>query len=141
MPRLRSRPDERNPDTIFLFSLLIFAAVAQVANGAAPDSVEALLPTWAAVLWGVSLALSGALVLWGTIRRDAERGEGVELVGRSIFGPIAASYGVALIFHQTSATGSLLAAAPFFGISATCFWRIVQIVHRRQRTLRTARGR
>lgn len=141
MPRLRSRPDERNPDTVFLFGLCILAGAGQAAAGAPPGSVEALLPPWAALGWGLTLMLGGLLVLWGTLDRNAERGEAVELVGRALFGPLALSYGVALLGHQSrqGVESALLAAAPFVGFSLTCLWRAFQIVRRRNRAVARTR--
>lgn len=131
----------RNPDTVFLFGLCIFAGFAQVAAGTPPGSVEDLLPTWAALLWAAALVLAGIVVLVGTLHKNAERGERIELVGRAVFGPFALSYAVAIYAAQTSPGVALLAAAPFVGFGIACLWRGAQIIRRIQQAVRSTRGR
>lgn len=129
------RKRQRNPDTIFLFGLCVFAGLAQVAAGTPPGSIEDLLPTWAALLWGTVLVGAGIVVLVGTLHKSIEKGDRIDLVGRAIFGPFALSYAVAIYAAQSSPGVALLAAAPFVGFGCACLWRGVQIVLRTQRAL------
>lgn len=130
MEPLAPPPASRNPDTIYLFALCLFAGTVQLASRNEPGSVATLVPTWMAIAWAILLIVGALLVLTGALWPTAT-GPLIEVVGRCIFGPAALMYAVAIYAAAgTEPLTALLATAPFIGFSIACLARAGQIVHR-----------
>lgn len=119
-------PLARHPDTVFIIGLCLFAGGAQLAAGTEPGTVSDLVPKWISLAWAVLLTTGSVIILVGVFWRSRLTGVLIEAVGRTIFGPTAVAYGVAIIAAVGDASG-LLAAAPLFGFGLAALWRVAQI--------------
>lgn len=54
-----------DPRAVFILAVSVFAGLTALALKVAPQSLEALLPTWGLITWGVSLTIGSALTLIG----------------------------------------------------------------------------
>lgn len=142
MPHLIS--DVRNPDTLYILSLLLLAGVGQLASGAESNSVEELVPEWLLTGWAVILILGAGISLLGLLWPGRLTGLSIEVVGRSMLGPAALAYGVAVA--SVGGFDAALIVALLLGLAAASMWRVHQIRKRLVRlrhdmtALRRARG-
>lgn len=135
-------PATRNPDTVFLIALCLVAGLSQVLSGTEPGTVDALVPTWMALTWGIALIVGATLILVGVFWPQQGTGQLIELVGRSIYGPAALAYAVAI--YAAADKGFMVAAlgaAPFVGFAVACLVRVWQIVRRAEHSLKQMRER
>lgn len=129
MPHLIS--DARNPDTLFLLSLLLLAGIGQLASGAESNTLEALLPPWLLLAWSLLLIAGSSVSLTGLMCRSRLTGLSIEVVGRSMLGPASGAYGVAVAV--VGGWDAALVVALLMGLTAASLWRVRQIVKRLHR--------
>lgn len=58
-----------DPRAVFILGLSVFSGITALALDAAPDSLNAQIPGWAVVVWGVLLALGSLVTLLGMWRQ------------------------------------------------------------------------
>ena len=89
----------------------------------AAQSIEALLPMWVGITWGLSLLGGCALGLAGSYwpRKSYATALTVERIGLSICGPAGVLYGGAIVLAL--GLDGLIAAALIFGFGAACISR------------------
>jgi hypothetical protein len=58
-----------DPRAVFILALSVFSGITALALQVAPDSLNALLPTWAVVAWGGLLSGGSAVTLVGMLRQ------------------------------------------------------------------------
>lgn len=113
-----------DPRAVFILALSVFSGLGALAVKAAPASLEAVLPRWGVILWGVMLVVGSALTLLGMARQTIN-GVIIEQVGSVTVGVVTVFYAVlALVVVGADAltpVGIILA----WGIS--CFARWVQL--------------
>lgn len=56
-----------DPRAVFILALSVFTGITALALKAAPESLDAVLPRWGVMAWGVLLVLGSALALTGMI--------------------------------------------------------------------------
>ena len=115
----------RNPDTVFLLTLLLVAGLGQLASGSESDSVSALVPHWVAIGWGVILTTGAGVTLAGVLWRSRLTGLMVEAAGRIMLGPACLAYAVAIV--EAAAWNGALPAGLCLALAASSVWRLVQI--------------
>lgn len=113
-----------DPRAVFILSLAIVAALPLIITGARPESIEALLPRWAVVLWGISLLAGAAVTLAGMSRQTVD-GIITEQVGSVLTGFATIIYGVTLF--SVGEVEALLTCSFVWGFGISCFWRWAQL--------------
>lgn len=84
-----------DPRAIFILAMSVFVGFTALALDAAPASMNAILPRWGVLTWGVVLALGSALALFGMALQTVN-GIIVEQIG-------SVTVGAATIFYSTLA--------------------------------------
>lgn len=69
-----------DPRAVFILMLSVFVGITALAVETAPDTLEALLPTWGVNLWDATLVVGSATTLLGMVRHN-ETGVIVEQIG------------------------------------------------------------
>lgn len=80
-----------DPRVVFILALSVFGGLGALALNAAPESLEAVLPSWAVVTWGILLVLGSALALIGILIKT-NIGVLIEQVGSVIVGVTTVYY-------------------------------------------------
>ena len=84
-----------DPRAVFVLALSVFSGITALALQVAPESLEALLPRWGIVVWGLILALGSAITLLGMLFQSVN-GIITEQIGNAMVG-------AATIFYATIA--------------------------------------
>ena len=126
-PQDRGIKNSRHPDEIFLLLLCMFAGAGLVFGDApAPDSVEASLPPWAVVGWGIGLLVGPLVTLLGILwQRDRHDGILIEQVGQVITGGSALVYAAILLVALWPA--GFVAGCIILAFGGARFWRWWQL--------------
>lgn len=124
-----------DPRAVFVLALSVFSGLTSLAVEAAPDTLEAVLPHWAVIFWGVCLCLGSAVTLGGMARQTIN-GIVTEQVGSVMVG-VAALFYSAVAFKFVGADGLLsLGIIAGWGVACLIRWLQLQILinsaHRRQ---------
>lgn len=82
-----------DPRAIFILALSIFGGLAAIALDAAPQTLNAILPHWGVLSWGIFLTAGSALTLIGMAYQNLN-GVIVEQVGSVIVGAATLFYSV-----------------------------------------------
>lgn len=69
-----------DPRAVFILALSVFSGLTVLALGAAPRSLDELLPEWGVTLWSLGLTIGSGVTLWG-IARQTINGILLEQVG------------------------------------------------------------
>lgn len=113
-----------DPRAVFILVLSVFSALIALAVDAAPATLQAVLPQWAVITWGIMLAL-GSVITLGGMAFQSLNGILFEQVGSVIVGAVTLFYSsVAFLIIGDDAlqpVGIILA----WGIS--CFVRWIQL--------------
>jgi hypothetical protein len=129
-----SRANSRHPDELFLLFLCLVSGITIVFGDVPPpDSIEAALPRWAAIAWGIGLLLGPLTTLIGIFwpqRFKQTDGLIVEQVGQMVTGVIAIFYGTILLIAAWPA--AIVAGGITIAFGFARLWRWYQI----QRILR-----
>jgi hypothetical protein len=80
-----------DPRAVFILALSVFSGLTAVALGAAPDTLESLLPEWAVLAWGILLTVGSAITLTGMAFQSLN-GILIEQIGSVIVGAAALYY-------------------------------------------------
>lgn len=116
-----------DPRAVFILALSVFSGATSLALEAAPDSLHAVLPTWAVIFWGVLLVVGSATTLAGMAFQSIN-GIIAEQVGSVTVGMTTIFYScIAFYFVGTSAlssVGIILA----WGLACLIRWLQLQIL-------------
>lgn len=82
-----------DPRVIFILALSAFGGIGALAIDQGPGTLEALLPRWGVLLWGVFLVLGSALALIG-ISRNTLNGILIEQFGSAVVGITTVYYSI-----------------------------------------------
>jgi hypothetical protein len=131
--RARRHALSAHPWAVWVCALCLLNGIPLLLGAAPPDSIEATLPPWGRIAWGVVLTVGSAAVLagmfWPGSDTDALL---VELVGMLAVGVGCVVYASALLTLDGSpAPRSGVAIIGGFGVA--CLWRVWAA----ERTLRT----
>lgn len=127
-----------DPRAIFILALSVFSGATALALQAAPQSLEALLPRWAVVAWGVLLVVGSATTLLGMAFQTIN-GIVTEQVGSVMVAATTIFYSTVAIWFAgpdvLSSVGIILA----WGVACLVRWMQLQILinsaYRRQQKL------
>lgn len=116
-----------DPRAVFILALSVFGGLGALALQAAPESLEAVLPQWAVVIWGILLLLGSAIALVGILIRT-NVGILIEQVGSVIVG-VTTIYYSAIAFWIVGAdalqnVGIILA----WGLACLIRWGQLQVL-------------
>lgn len=114
-----------DPRAVFVLALSVFSGLTALALDAAPASLEALLPSWAIIAWGLLLTSGSAITLFG-MSRQTLNGVILEQIGSVAVAATTVFYaGVAIKVVGVSAfqpMGIILA----WGLSCLLRWAQLQ---------------
>lgn len=113
-----------DPRAVFILALSVFSGLTTLALGAAPDSLHAVLPSWAVLLWSLSLVLGSAVALGGMAFQSIN-GIIVEQVGSVTVGVAALFYAGVVLWVAGPVAISSAGIIGAWGIA--CLFRWVQL--------------
>lgn len=123
----------RHPFQTFLLSLCVVSGIPLAFGVSTAQSIEATLPPWMAVSWGISLSVGAALGLAGSYwpRQRYAAALTLERVGLVIAGPAATVYAVVIFVYGWP--GGVVAGLITLAFGASCLKRahdIGKVIHR-----------
>ena len=126
---LLRRLSDAHPFEVFIPFLCVLAGIPLLFSGPAPGTIEESLPEFLVTLWGIELALGGALTLTGI----GVGSRPMEKFGLSLLA--AASTVYALVLLATSWPVAIVSAAIVAGFGITCiavirWWRTHEVVRK-----------
>lgn len=131
----KSRPaGPVNPFEVWLLTACVIQGLVVLTHTARPPSVQALLPPWLRLLWGVLLLVGGVLSVAGLYWPDPFTGIEIKRVGLVLAAAGVLAYGVALL---AVGPNGYLAAATNIAFAFACAVRVYQV----SQALTAARGR
>ena len=113
-----------DPRAVFVLALAVVSGLPLILGVAEPGTMQALLPKWAVILWGVALVVGSGMTLAGMSRQTID-GIITEQVGSVATGFATLIYGTGLIL--VGGWEATVPAAFIFGFGLSCFWRWGQL--------------
>jgi hypothetical protein len=124
-----------DPRAVFILALSAFGGVSALAIKAAPETLEAVLPRWAVLVWGLLLVIGSVTTLLGMARQTLN-GIITEQVGSVTVGATTVFYSaIALWVIGPNAVAGI---SPILGWGIACFWRWGQLQSLIRRSYREA---
>ena len=113
-----------DPRAVFILALSVFSGITALALSVAPESLEALLPRWGVVLWGVLLAGGSLTTLVGMAYQNVN-GIIAEQIGSVMVGATTIFYS-GLILYSVGPT-SIQNVGIILAWGLACFVRWIQL--------------
>lgn len=113
-----------DPRAVFILSLCVITGLPMLFLHLEPGSISALIPHWAAFVWGFCLVFGAGLTLAG-MSKDSIEGILAEQIGSVVVGCATVFYSATAIFAV--GVSALWAAAIMLGWGLSCFWRWGQL--------------
>ena len=113
-----------DPRAVFILALSVFSGLTALALNAAPESLEAVLPEWAVLLWGALLIVGSATTLFGMMFQSVN-GVIIEQVG-SVMVAVTTLYYSAIAF-LTIGDDALQNVGIILAWGLACGWRWGQL--------------
>lgn len=132
-PRIRPA-GPANPFETLVLAACATSGWAVLSHTAQPTSLQALLPPWLRVAWGILLLVGGLLTVFGLYWRDHWTGIEIKRVGLVAAATATLAYGTALL---TIGPVGFVAAAGNLATGIACIIRVWQVTN----ALKAARGR
>jgi len=120
MPAVRHPMD---PRAVFVLGLCLVTGV-PLLFGASPEDMDRLLPTWAVLVWALSLSVGAGVTLWGMTLRSLN-GVVLEQIGSVAVGAATIFWSVVVI--MTVGFAGIPSAAIVLGWGAANFLRWGQL--------------
>lgn len=136
MPRATPphRLSDAHPFEVFIPFLCLLAGLPLVFRGPGPGTIEEALPQFLVSLWGIELAMGGALTLGGVLAGSWL----VERFGLSLLSAAGVVYAIVLIASAWPV--AVVPAAIVLGFGVTCFavilWRRTHAIVRVERRVK-----
>ena len=127
MGRMIFKPAARypaDPRAVFILALSVFSGATALALKAAPESLEAILPHWGVVVWGVLLALGSLISLVG-MAFQTMNGIILEQVGSVMVGATTVFYSTLAIYVVGPSAIQTIGIILAWGLA--CFVRWIQL--------------
>jgi hypothetical protein len=113
-----------DPRAVFILALSVFSGLTAVALGAAPETLDALLPDWGVAMWGILLTLGSAITLVGMAFQSLN-GILIEQIGSVIVGAAALYYSGLAFFTLGGDALQVVGIVAAWGLA--CFVRWIQL--------------
>lgn len=113
-----------DPRAVFMLAFSVFVGITAVALTAGPETLNALMPHWAVVFWGVLLTIGSATTLAGMAKQN-DSGVLLEQVGSVTVGVTTVFYSVLAILVVGIDAIQSIGIIASWGIS--CFIRWIQL--------------
>lgn len=113
-----------DPRAVFILALSVFAGLTAIALQIAPESLEALLPKWGVVTWGVILTGGSAITLGGMAFQTVN-GIIAEQIGSAMVGAATIFYSGLILYMVGLSALQNVAIILAWGLA--CFLRWVQL--------------
>lgn len=129
-PRNLLRPAVRypaDPRAVFILALSVFSGVGTLLAQAGPGTLEAVLPRWGVIVWGVTLALGSFVALAG-LSRDTDNGIIAEQIGSVMVG-VACIYYSAIALYTVGVTAfQVVGIVLAWGLACLLRWYQLQLL-------------
>jgi hypothetical protein len=116
-----------DPRAVFILAMSVFSGLTSLALNSAPDSLDALLPTWVVMVWGVLLTIGSVVTLVG-MSRQTVGGIVTEQIGSVMVAATTIFYAVLALrelgLDALQGVGIILA----WGLSCLLRWVQLQIL-------------
>jgi hypothetical protein len=125
--RLFFKPAARypaDPRAVFILALSVFSGLTTLAIGAAPGTLEAILPTWGIILWSVLLTGGSVVALVGMAIQTIN-GIIAEQIGSVMVGAATVFYSGLAIYVVGPSALSVVGIVFAWGLA--CFVRWIQL--------------
>lgn len=113
-----------DPRAVFILALSVFSGLVALVVEAAPATLEALLPRWGVMLWGIMLFGGSAITLTGMLFQSLN-GIITEQIGSVVVGVTTVFYATLAIVTLQGAAFQVIGIVLAWGLS--CFIRWVQL--------------
>jgi hypothetical protein len=113
-----------DPRAVFILALSSFSGLTALALKAAPESLEAVLPRWGVILWGVLLTLGSITTLAGMARQTVN-GIITEQVGSVMVGVTTVYWAILAI--KVIGDSAMQDVAIILAWGLACIWRWGQL--------------
>lgn len=113
-----------DPRAVFVLGASVLAGVTAIVVQSSPPTLEALLPRWGVILWGISLVFGSALTLFGMALKGPD-GIQLEQLGSVILGVATAYYAVLVLF--TVGTPAIMPVSITLAWGIACLLRAGQL--------------
>lgn len=125
-----------DPRAVFMLALSVFGGLGALALNAAPQTLEALLPVWGIIAWGISLALGSAVALTGMLFQSIN-GIITEQIGSVMVGAATVFYSVLALYTLGFQAVQIIGLVLAWGLACLIRWAqlqalIVSTYHRAQ---------
>lgn len=124
-----------DPRAIFVLAASILAGATAIVIHSTPPNLEALLPRWGVVLWGIFLVFGSALTLFG-MALQGPNGIQLEQLGSVILGIATVYYATLVLFSVGTPAITPVSITLSWGIA--CLLRAAQLQALLGRAIRTA---
>lgn len=125
---IRRRLD-RTPDTITVLALTTLSGISVLLTRTPPAAIEALVPGWVGLAWGLGMTAASACALLGVVWSEELTGWGLELAGRITLAVMLGLYAVAIALYTTS-PGAVVALGLTVAFAASSAWRAFLLARR-----------
>lgn len=113
-----------DPRAVFILALSVFSGLTTLALNVAPQSLEALLPKWGLLTWGITLTLGSAITLAGMAFQTLN-GIITEQVGSVMVGAATVFYAALALFVVGPSSLQTVGIVGAWGLA--CFIRWIQL--------------
>ena len=118
-----------DPRAVFILALSVFSGITALVLQAAPESLEAVLPRWGVITWGVSLGLGSLVTLIGMARQTVN-GIVIEQIGSVMVGAATIFYSILAIVERGPAPIQTVGIVLAWGLSSLVRWAQLQsLIH------------
>lgn len=114
-----------DPRAVFILALSVFTGLTALALDAAPNSLNAVLPYWGVVLWGILLASGSAITLAGMARQTVN-GIITEQIGSVMVGVTTIYYSVLAILEVGPSALQVVGIILAWGLACLIRWAQLQ---------------
>lgn len=114
-----------DPRAVFILALSVFTGLTALALDAAPNSLNAVLPYWGVVLWGILLASGSAITLAGMARQTVN-GIITEQIGSVMVGVTTIYYSVLAILEIGPSALQVVGIILAWGLACLIRWAQLQ---------------
>lgn len=133
-----ARRESRHPFELYLLTALAVTGIPTAFGEPTAGSIEAALPEWAVLVWGITLCGGAVTALVGIALLVRSPANGLLLEQLGLGWVAAATIFYSIVILRTQGMSGLTAAAFVLGFGAACVVRCIQIQRSINRAVRQA---
>jgi len=128
-----------DPRAVFILALSVFSGITALALDAGPGTLEALLPRWAVIAWGLILVMGSVTTLIGMVFQTLE-GIIAEQIGSVMVAAATLFYSCIVILIVGDAAIQNVGIIAGWGIAcAIRWWQLQRLIRQTYRKVQRAR--